>query len=240
MLPLQDQKILVTRSKDQVNNFTHQLEELGAKVLTLPLIENSPIHENELHHQFNSSPFDWIIFTSANAARFFFDTISPSSITSKIAVVGSKTEALLNELGVSVHFIPSIFTAKQLATELPIEPHQRILIPRSNLAKNDIVERLEGRGGRVETISIYENNAIQYTQEELDGVFLQKIDYITFTSGSTVKAFIGLGIPLKNEKVICIGPETALVAEQHHLNVTAIATPHTTEGMLQAILQNHQ
>ena len=51
--------------------------------------------------------------------------------------------------------------------------------------KNDIVEILEDRDCVVKTISIYENNSINYSKEEMDKIFNQKIDFITFTSGSS-------------------------------------------------------
>ena len=40
---------------------------------------------------------------------------------------------------------------------------------------------------------------------------------------------------LNNEKVICIGPETAKVATQNNINIAAIAKPHTIEGIIASI-----
>jgi uroporphyrinogen-III synthase len=65
-----------------------------------------------------------------------------------------------------------------------------------------------------------------------------EIDAIAFTSGSTVRGFIGAlsstglrGSP----KVVCIGPVTAAEARAHGLIVHAVANPHTTDGLVDAL-----
>jgi uroporphyrinogen-III synthase len=236
MLPLKNKTVLITRSANQTKDFIKKLNQFGANTISLPLIENKAINQNELIKKVNQNNYDWIIFTSVNAVSFFFETVLPESITAKFAVVGSKTKEVLLKYNKEVDFTPSEFTAKHLANEIPIKSNQRILIPRSNLAKNNIIEVLEKRGCNVEAISIYENNSIDYSKEELNKIFNQQIDFITFTSGSIVLSFKKLGIPLKNEKVICIGPETAKMATDNNIIVTSIANPHTIDGMIKTII----
>jgi len=238
MLPLKDRTVLITRAANQVEDFVNQLQDLGANTITLPLIKNRAINKNELTEHVPGNNYDWIIFTSVNAAKYFFETISTENITSKIAVVGEKTASTIQQLGLTVDFTPSKFTAKHLATEIPVVANQRILIPRSNLAKNDIVEILENRDCVIKAITIYENNLINYTKEEIDKIFKQKIDFITFTSGSSVLSFVQLGVAIVEEKIICIGPETAMVAQENKIDITAIAHPHTIEGIMEAIIEN--
>lgn len=235
MLPLNKKTVLITRSANQTEDFINQLHDLGADTISLPLIENTPINKDGLRTIFSSKNFDWLIFTSTNAVKFFFECIEPKNVKNKIAVVGEKTKRGVEKYGMKVDFTPTQFTAKQLAKELPIEKNYSILIPRSNLAKNDIVEILKNRSCSVEALTIYINNSIKYSKNELSNIFNQKIDYITFTSGSSVKYFAELGIELNNEKVVCIGPETAKVAKKSNFPISAIANPHTTEGMIESI-----
>jgi uroporphyrinogen-III synthase len=235
MQPLNQKTVFITRSADQTADFIIQLQNLGAQTISLPLIKNTLINEQELKRTFNSKKYDWLIYTSTNAVKFFFECIDLNNINSKIAVVGEKTKKAIENMGLRVDFTPTQFTAKMLAKELPITENDSILIPRSDLAKNDIVEILESRDCNVKTLSIYKNSSIHYTKTELNNIFNQKIDYITFTSGSTVKSFIELGFRPINEKIICIGPETAKIAKENNLVVSAIANPHTTEGMIEAI-----
>jgi uroporphyrinogen III methyltransferase/synthase len=234
--PLKNKSVLITRAADQSAHFIHQLQSLGATTLLLPLIKTTPINASELKRVFNSRNYDWLIFTSTNAVKFFFNSIQANGINCKIAAVGEKTKKALKEIGIPTDFIPSQFTAKQLAKELPISENDSILIPRSDIAKNDGVEILENRHCSVKTISIYKNSSLAYSNPELHTIFSQKIDFITFTSGSTVNSFIRLGLRIRNEKVICIGPQTAKVAKENRLHVSAIANPHTIEGMVEALL----
>ena len=63
-----------------------------------------------------------------------------------------------------------------------------------------------------------------------------EVDAITFTSASTVRGFIGaLGAPSGDPKVVCIGPVTAREAREHGLTVHAVAKPHTTDGLVEAL-----
>ena len=238
MLPLKDKTILITRSANQAEDFINQLHNLGAKTITLPLIKNTPINQNELKVKSNQFDYDWLIFTSVNAVKFFFDVISADEVKAKIAVVGSKTAELIQEIGLKVDFTPSRFTAKHIANEIPVQPNETILIPRSILASSLLIEILEARKCKVVPIVIYNNNSVSYSKEELNKIFSRNIDYISFTSGSIVKSFIAANIELKNEKIVCIGPVTAKIAEKSNLKVFAIANPHTTGGMLKAILKN--
>ena len=68
------------------------------------------------------------------------------------------------------------------------------------------------------------------------------IDAITFTSGSTVRGFIGQVSPIsanvaKNIKMICIGPMTAQIAIEHGITDPIIANIATDDGMVEAIIQ---
>ena len=233
--PLKNKTVLVTRSENQAKEFIAKLEDLGAKTIALPLIETTALHQKELTDLAIKNNYNWIVFTSPNAVKFFFETISKNTIHCKIAAVGSKTAELIESLGYTVDFIPTQYTAKQLANEIPVTENDTVFIPRSDIAKNDIVEILKSRNCIVNTIAIYKNTAVNYTKEELNNIFNQTIDFITFTSGSTVNSFIKLGITLKNEKVICIGPETEKVAVQNNISVSATANPHTIEGMINSI-----
>ncbi|MDG1476799.1 MAG: uroporphyrinogen-III synthase [Vicingaceae bacterium] len=235
MLPLKNKTVLVTRSENQASEFILKLEKLGATTIALPLITTSAINQTELLQKVSNNNFNWIVFTSPNAVKFFFETISAKNITSKIAAVGSKTKEDLEAIGLTIDFIPTQFSAKQLAIEIPTEKGETFFIPRSNLAKNDAVAILENRKCKIETLAIYENTSVNHSKEELITISNQLIDFITFTSGSTIKAFTQLGIEIANEKVICIGPETEKAAIQNNIKVTATANPHTIDGMIEAI-----
>ncbi|MGH9428255.1 MAG: uroporphyrinogen-III synthase, partial [Terriglobia bacterium] len=73
--PLNGTIVLVTRPQNQSSDLTRQLEELGATVLHCATIEIRPPENWEGIDRAISGidSYDWLVFTSANGARFFFD-----------------------------------------------------------------------------------------------------------------------------------------------------------------------
>jgi uroporphyrinogen III methyltransferase/synthase len=65
-----------------------------------------------------------------------------------------------------------------------------------------------------------------------------RADWITFTSGSTVKNWLALAgrESLTGVKLASIGPATSDVARKHGLHVDAEASPSTMDGLVQALL----
>lgn len=236
-MPYKNKTVLITRSKEQSAVFIELLQNNSLEIILLPLIEFQSIETPELKSLFKKKfPFDWIIFTSHNAVNYFFKTVSPKNIKGiKIAAVGKKTAESLSNFGVKTDFIPSDFTAETLGNEIPVLPNEKVFIPHSALSTNNLVEQLHNKNALVETLAIYDNQAVKYSKEELDKILNKPIDFITFTSGSCVKAYINNNIHLSNAKIICIGPSTAKVAAENNLEVAAIPNEYTVEGMVEEI-----
>ena len=245
---MKGKKVLITRSEEDNKSFREQLERKGAEVIQLPMIQFQLSEElTVIHQQLEQlETIDWIVFTSAKTVEFFFQIADSKGIkfyyypNLKIATVGEKTKLKLEQLGYRTNFVPIQYTAEVLAENMDENLEgKRILIPQSNLASNKYFEVFKQRGAIPVPVAIYETLPVYYSTEELETVMHQKIDYLTFTSGSTFEAFYQnmqhAKVEITAEKIICIGPSTAKVAEQNGNAVSAIAAPHTTEGMIKAI-----
>ena len=70
---LAGRRIIITRAPEQSEELQRLLEELGAEVLFLPMVVFlDPEDTEDLDRAIDSlGKFHWLIFTSANAARFF-------------------------------------------------------------------------------------------------------------------------------------------------------------------------
>ena len=73
--------------------------------------------------------------------------------------------------------------------------------------------------------------------------FEEGVDYITFTSGSTVKNTLKLLGPvgrdvLAKTKIACIGPITAAAVVEAQLKPALISEVYTMDGLLEAILDD--
>src|SRR5260221_7581992 len=73
--PLFGQRIVVTRTREQASQLSHQLLELGAEVLEIPTIKVVPPDNRQplLEAMGGLGAYDWIVFTSPNGVTAFFD-----------------------------------------------------------------------------------------------------------------------------------------------------------------------
>lgn len=240
-------KILVTRPLDQAENFSKLLKNKGAEVFQLPMIElvpsNNEAEKKEALIQLDST--DWLIFTSVNAVKYFFQAADKQSTdfsflpNIRIATVGEKTKSKLEELGYRTNFVPNNFSAEMLVKQIPDIEGKKILIPRSAKANNQYVEDFRKRGAIVKTVVFYENEKLSYFRNDFLGTLRKEMDYITFASGSTIEAFHEycqkFNFSISQEKVIVIGPSTEKTAKQLGIPVHAVAEKYTFEGMIEEI-----
>ena len=249
---LKDKQILLTRPEEGAEEFKRKLDFQRATTITFPLIELKVIEENNLLTQcFDTfDEFEWVVFNSSAAVKFFFQKAEEYGLNwifypnIKFATVGEKTKLTLEQLGYRTNFVPIKYTAQVLAENMPDIEGKRILIPASKLTEGNYLEVFEQRGSKPELVFTYENNLITYDVSAIEQIKEKDLDYLTFTSGSTVVAFQEqVGQPQEvfpQAKVICIGPSTAKQAEKLDWKVDAIAQPHTVEGMIDSMIKLEQ
>jgi uroporphyrinogen-III synthase len=250
--PLAGKVILVTRSRKQASVLVARISELGGTVIEFPVIEVvPPQNEKPMDDAIRDlTRFDWILFTSANGVEFFFKRASElgedlSDWSPFIGVVGPKTAEAIRLYGKEPHLIAKDFKAEGLLLDLKarLTGEEQILFPRSSMARPILAQELTHFGLQVTEVDAYDT---VMPMEKAPGVLadLQKgcIDFITFTSSSTVKNFCGaLGqemlhqLPAKTQ-ITCIGPVTAETALTHQLRVDAVAKEHTIQGLIEALL----
>ena len=73
--PLFGQRVVVTRTRDQASQLSHQLLELGAEVLEIPTIRIVPPDDRQkiVDALIELNAYDWLVFTSPNGVTMFFD-----------------------------------------------------------------------------------------------------------------------------------------------------------------------
>ncbi|HDI78257.1 MAG TPA: uroporphyrinogen-III C-methyltransferase, partial [Desulfobacteraceae bacterium] len=106
--PLFGKTILVTRPKGQIEGLATPLEELGAKCIRFPLIEIRPIDRWEGLDRIirRIDRYNWIIFTSVNGVKIFFDRLYYNGFDirelsdAKIAAIGPATAKGLRDVGI--------------------------------------------------------------------------------------------------------------------------------------------
>lgn len=250
--PLWGQRILVTRSRTQASVLVEKIRELGGQAIEFPTIEI--IKEEDLtglnqaikHIQI----YDWLIFTSVNAADIFFAELykNEQDIRSlfglKICAIGPATAANLQNRGLNIDVIPDEYKAEGIIEKISqlITPGQRVLLPRARGAREVLPEGLRQLGAQVDEINIYQAAVPQLAENGGSSMlFNGEIDYLTFTSSSTVTNFVkmigGEKVKQLNQqlKIACIGPITAATAQENGFNVDILADEYTIDGLVKAI-----
>jgi uroporphyrinogen III methyltransferase/synthase len=244
--------ILVTREVSQAGALSRSLGERGARTVVCPLIAFSPPSDwapvDTLLERI--SDYDGLLFTSVNAVEFTFNRMEEQGIPLENAMgiktytVGPATAEALASRGIHVERLPDQYQAEGLASLLEREAvrGKRFLFPRARKAREWLPGFLEERGARVDLAVVYETRRADENQGLLREVLSkEKLDYLAFTSSSTVRAFTALADsgPAKEawQKITaaCIGEITAETARAEGFQHILTAGRSTIPGLVQAI-----
>ena len=259
MKSLSGKTIVITRARAQAAELVAELERLGARVVEFPTIKTVPL---ESYQKVDYSleridaalaksliHYEWIIFTSTNAVRFFLGRLVAtgrpvsSLLGAKIAAVGPGTAKKLEEAGLRVDLMPQDNKAEGLvqAFSLLNISAKRIMLPRAEAARDILPDGLIRMGAIVDVVPCYRTIADEAGAARVKVALERGVDVITFTSGSTVQNFLGLlkdiDLPqaLRGVKMVYIGPVAAEMGRRLGLDVSAVAHQHTLPGLVTAI-----
>lgn len=248
--PLHGKRILVTRARAQASALTEQLTALGASCIETPVIRIAPPADSyaALDHAIDEiHVYQWLIFTSTNGVEHFFARLHHAGKDTrvlgyaKIAAIGSATAKALRSFGVHADIVPKEFRAEALVDALSpiLPPHARILLARAQEARDVLPESLRTHGATVDVAPAYATVPEREGGEELAARLMRgEIDFVTFTSSSTVKNLVqqlSNITPLQHTKIACIGPVTAETARSFALEPDIVAEHYTIDGLVHAI-----
>jgi hydroxymethylbilane synthase len=243
-LPLTGKRIVVTRAAGQDDDFCDALSGLGATPIRLPVIRIVPTADKRSLERAagETSPGDWVVFTSVNGVLAVHDMMGEPFLKSvRVAAVGKTTASALEERSVVPEFVPETFTGEAIGEGMPDVAGRGVWLLRAETAGEAVVELLTQRGAVVHDIPVYHTEG-----EPIDASGLAEIekgvDVVTFTSGSTARNFktgceeAGVNTAfLENTAIACIGPVTAEVARELGFDVRVVAEEHTTSGLVDAL-----
>ncbi len=253
-LPLSGRRIVVTRPRDQGAEWRAKLEALGATVLELPLIQVSKHYEKQtLIEVFAElSQYEWIIFTSANGARFFFeefhkgfDDIRALGLA-QIAVVGEATAEVVRAQHLRVELQPKKANAEELAkllTERETLDSAKVLVVTGNLNRDTLFDKLGEARAIVDRLPIYRTEETDLATDPVAGDFRQHgADAILFASPSAAQSFLdqaaALKLGAKATKPLAgsIGGTTSATMKQLGLPVDFEAAEASLDSLVAALL----
>ncbi len=248
---LGEMKILVTRPKDRDSDLAGALRFHGAEVLEIPTIETDVILDADLIVQTLESigVFQWIGFTSPYGVKVFFDKLKELSIDIRslngirFAAIGPATKQAIEEKGIFVDLMPEVYDGKslgialkQIITEGQLEETRNpvVLLPRAKIGTEEVLKPLEESGILFEDLPIYDTIEAPQTDLKFED---EAVDYVAFTSGSTVRGFVKMfeDIDFSKVKAVCIGDQTASEAQKNGMQVV-ISEKATIDSMVECII----
>lgn len=253
--PLLGKSIVVTRAREQASSLASLLSEFGAEVIQFPTIDIQPVTNTlEIDSSIDKvRDYDWMIFTSVNGVRFFWERLIAKNKDSRalfgirIAAIGPATAEAVIEKGIQPDFVPEAYISESIAEGMITlgMKGKRILLPRAREAREVLPEELRNAGATVDIVHVYETTpAVMLRDEVLQRIENGALDCITFGSSSTVdnffsqvstEVFKGSSCP----KFATIGPVTSCTLKKYGFDYDIQPKKYTIPALVDAIVATY-
>jgi uroporphyrinogen III methyltransferase/synthase len=240
--PLTDQVVVVTRPQKQSADLVRALEELGAAVHTLPLIETEPLEATPriTGAVARLADYDIVILTSAMGVECFADRLDAAGAevgpTTTVVAIGAATSAALAARGIASRRVSDEATGPAIVEALgPELPGRSVLLPRARLGRSELPAGLRAAGALVDDVAFYETVDLVPDPSAVAAAF--PADVVVFTAPSAVRnACASIGTDrLRGCRLVSIGPTTAAAIRDAGLDVAAEAQSQTVDGLVEAV-----
>lgn len=254
-LPLFGRRIAITRTRDQNSELRDKLEALGAEVLELPLIRvTKDVDKHALVEILAElGQYDWIVFTSANGVRFFFEEFFKGfgDIRAlgglRFACVGAATAREIEKLRLKVECQPATATGESLADALIATgslDSAKVIVVTGNLNRDTLVKKLEQEGRAiVDKLPLYATARTDLAADPVAADFRTRgADAILFASSSAVSSFASQSAALKLDKGATkplagsIGPQTTATMKEQKIAVDFTTKQPSLDALVTATI----
>jgi len=254
-LPLSGRRVAVTRAREQASELAGKLSALGAEVIELPLIRVSKYIDKDLLAEvmLELGSYDWIVFTSTNGVRYFFDEFFRlfDDIRSlgllRFACIGDATAKAITEFRLKVECQPAEATAEALAEALIATgslDSAKLLIITGNMNRETLVTKLEAARAIVDQLQVYQTEKTDLTDDPAAADFRARgADAILFASSSAAQSFVDQAAALKLEKSAkrpiagSIGPQTSETMKAAGIPIDFTAKAANLDSFVEAVVK---
>jgi uroporphyrinogen III methyltransferase/synthase len=245
--PLFGKTVLITRAAAQADELYAKLAELGANVLVQPAIEILPVEDfGEFDRTIaRLGQFAWVVFSSANGVRHFFDRLLAGGDLRrlgavKLAAIGPGTAEALAEFHLRPDLMPGEYRAEALAAALGSQAAgKRVLLVRASRGREVLAEQLTSAGAIVEQVVAYRSiDVTEVDAEILDAIDAGRVDWITVTSSAIARSLVNLlGERLRKCKLATISPLTTEALREQGYDAVVEAREYTMAGIVAVIVE---
>jgi uroporphyrinogen-III synthase len=162
---LEGKRVVVTRAEEQSGALVRALREKGAVPVLAPMVAFGPPDDPAAVDAAirGMARYDWVFLTSQNALRALRRRCESLGVplaramrASRIAAVGPATGEAARNAGLRVEYVAERHQGSALVEELAGKiKGKSVLLPRSDRANPELVQKLERSGARVNEIIAY-------------------------------------------------------------------------------------
>jgi uroporphyrinogen-III synthase len=248
---LAGKRIVVTRAPEQARDIVESFATLGAVVFILPAVSFSePVDTAPLDIAIAElASYDWVLLTSANAARFFSRRCRallaavPAGGSPRYAAVGPATASAASAEGFRVEYVAREFSGVALGRELgPAVSGRKVLLPRSDRANQDLPQALTAQGAIVVQVVAYRTGGLGAHEARVAELFrAAEIDVVSLFSPSALANLqreFGHGTLRRvasRAALAAVGPATAGAIREAGLPVAIVAKEPTAWSLVRAV-----
>jgi uroporphyrinogen III methyltransferase / synthase len=226
--PLTGRTVVVTRARAQASALAARLRELGARVVEAPAIRTEPLEVVVPPVE----RYDLICVTSPNGAERLLEVVRDARALAGpvIAAIGPGTARALRAGGIEADVVPERAVAEGLVEALRDTPVSRALVARAEEARDVLEVALRERGAEVDVLALYRTVAEPIADPP------DSADYVTFTSASSVRSYLGAASMPEGARTVSIGPATSAALREYGREPDVEAAVHTPDGLVDALL----
>lgn len=242
-------RVLVTRPRERSEELCFLLDDEGADVRALPLLELLPPADPRplLSAAESLHRYEWVVFASPLAVDALLDAARQAGTfhhlrRALIATVGPRTAARVKAAGLDVNLDAEGEGAHGLAHDLlpRLAPEVEVLVPAAEQGREELFEVLALSRARVTRVSAYRSEEVHPPEEVLVEALTPPPHVAIFGSPRTVHAWVDVTrsrvAALASIRHVAIGPTTASALVEAGLTVAATAETPTPEGLVEAVV----
>lgn len=238
-------RVLVTRPRARAEELCFLLEEEGAEVVALPMLDIEP--PTDLRGLRAAAEglarFSWVAFASAAAVEALVEAARTAGTTAalrklKVAVVGPGTARVARAAGLEVALEAQGGTGGALGEELRprLQPGDEVLLPAAEEGRPELEQAL---AGAVTRVAAYRTTRPAVEDAVWADLRTRPPAAVLFASPRTAEAFLEAGGRplLARARAVAIGPTTASALGALGVPVAGVADRPTSADLVEAAVR---
>lgn len=248
---LEGVRVLLTRPRGRNEELAFLLEDEGAEVESLPILELVPPTDPRplAAAAEHVSRYRWVLFTSPAGVDAFHEALREAGTRKsvdriRIGSVGPRTTKALTLLGYSVTVEAVDTTGPGLFAALreDLRPGDEILLPSAEEGRLELRDALEDAGLEVTKVAAYRSEAAVLSEDERARLRENPPHVVVMGSPRTVEALheelaTDAAAIFTKARLVAIGPTTAGALESLGHPAAEVAERPTAESLVEAIVR---